>query len=187
MSVILTALRVVLVYLLNAVTGRVRGGWDLVPINGTFVARMVYCIPMGLQAWAYVPITLVGYGSMLIGASTGFMTYAGLMVPHKHGQDMGHMDDDFWKDFALMSAIGIVRLYMMLIPSCVYFSRPDLMYFAGAGVMHGVFYAIGWRVPFPEVWRGNNLRPVDAPTAWAELFWYGFTGVVLYYATFTMG
>lgn len=150
-------------FLAGAVLYRIRGGW--LPTGSTQTARAIWCLPIGL---------LVGIltGSILIGALTVFTAFAGLMIPHGNGQDMGRDHDTEPEDFSLMSGIGIARLYLILLPSLV-FLFGWVMLIPCLGIAQGIAYFIGWRLPVKQKWRNNSKCPVDAETAWAELLWGG--------------
>lgn len=154
----------VLFALIGAMLYRIRGGW--LPTGSTQLARAIFCLPTGGLA-----LYLTG-GPWWLGLATAFMAFAGLMIPHTHGQDFGRVDDDEAEDFATMASIGMSRLFLILLPAALYARNDAVMLAALAGLLHGACYFVGWRLPVKPAWRRSNGRhPVDCETAWAELLW----------------
>lgn len=164
-----TGLILLAAFLAGAVLYRIRGGW--LPTGSTQTARAIWCVPIGI---------LVGVltGSVLIGALTVFTAFAGLMIPHGNGQDMGRDHDTEAEDFSLMSGIGIARLYLILLPSLVSMFG-WVMLIPSLGIAQGIAYFVGWRLPVRSKWLNNSKYPVDAKTAWAELIWGGVQSVTV--------
>lgn len=150
--------------LIGALLYRIRGGYDPLPITGTQAARAFWCLPTGaLVAW-------LSAGPAWVGPAVAVAAFLGLLIPHAYGQDMGRMTGGQWLDGLYMAGVGILRLGLIVAP----LADPSLWWVAVAGIGQAVCYWIGWRIPVPADWLNDNRRPVDAPTAWAELLWGGW-------------
>lgn len=155
-------------FLIGALLYRTHGGF--LPTGSTQLARAIWCIPTG------VGVALLSGAPWPVAAATVLTAFAGLMIPHSDGQDLGRSGGSEAEDFALLSAIGMARLYLILLPSLVA-AYGLVMLVPLAGLLHGVAYWIGYRLPIPRIPRWWN--PVDYYTAWAELLWGGSQYLVL--------
>jgi hypothetical protein len=159
-------------FIIGACLYRIRGGWDPVPIEGTQTARALWCIGFGTFAWATLQPDLWLLPATISGA------FLALLLPHARGQDYGTTDGTRLGDVLFMSIVGILRMAIFLAPMAL--DRPQLMVLSLAGALQGPCYAIGWQMPVPRSWLNNNKRPVDAPTANAELLWGGCQFLAIY-------
>lgn len=154
-------------FMLGALLYRIRGGFDLFPIHGTQMARMMWCLPLGILAGL---LTLNPYVAVL----TAVMAFLGLMTP-LHGYMMIWPVAEDGKTLRLMACIGlgIARMALILAPTA-FFGNLIILAFAGVGVLHALAYWLGWKVlPVLDSHRASVSNPVDAETAWGELLWGG--------------
>lgn len=166
-----------------AVLYRIRGGYDPFPINGTQTARAMWCIPVGAYItsliWGTTPLTGVETGLLFVYNSLAL--FLGLMIPHAFGQAYPVQEDKQLLRAAYMDLVGSARIALAL-SSAFLFPLIEPWHFVAAvligGAAHSLAYLIGWQIPVPDGWSLDNKKIVDAPTAWAELLWGGFQGII---------
>lgn len=177
------SLILVVAFVACAVLYRIRGGYDPFPINGTQAARAMWCIPVGAyitsMVWGTVPLNFTETAMLFVYNSLAL--FLGLMIPHAFGQAYPVQKDKQLLRAAYMDLVGSARVALAL-SGAFLFPDIELWHFVVAvlagGAAHSLAYLIGWQIPVPAGWSLDNKKIVDAPTAWAELLWGGFQGVI---------
>ncbi|WP_431860198.1 hypothetical protein [Azospirillum sp.] len=177
----LLARDLVAAFLAGAILYRVRGGWlgRYIP-GGTFPARLIWAVPTG---------ALVGglLGGWPVGVAEAGAAYVVLMNTHGRWMDVGHVDGRTSDDVHALSAVGVERLYGMLLPIGILWS-PSVLLLAPAGLLQGPLYWLAWKLPVRVEWRlAEDKAPVDGETAWGELLWGGVQWVLLVLACRIVG
>ena len=171
--------------LLGAAGFRIRGGW--LGLRG-FVARALWAVPTGLLVASVLGMDVftraawLNYGApgityvwpMVVVTLTGVLaSWAGLWLPNAGFQDMGRdprsgtLEHDLW----LAAAIGVARTALLV--GCIFAWSGDYgtLPWIALGALNAPIYLACYHIPVPEGWELDNRKPVDWPTAWAELAW----------------
>lgn len=137
--------------LLTGVLYTLRGGGisHIVPCAGTQFARLSWCLPVGLSLGVVAnlpPLCLV---------LPVLALFVGLLIPH------GWCQNQSLVDYLGMTAVGLAR--GLIVSVVLYFFSPFVaLCTLIAYSTHGVGYAIGWNMPYRDVWW-----------SWSEV-WCGF-------------
>lgn len=154
-------------FVAGAILYRIRGGWlgRYIP-GGTLPARLIWAIPTG----ALVGLQL---DHVAVGALTAALSLLMLLNTHGRWMDIAHIDGRLSDDLHAMCAVGVERLYGMLLP-IGFVIHPAALLLALAGFLQGPLYWLAWKLPVRDSWRAAGDKvPVDAETAWGELLWGG--------------
>jgi hypothetical protein len=120
---------------------------------GTQGARfMFWCIPMALLSYLLFNLPVWA------GAVSALAYWLGLIVmPWGKWFDLGHNNGKFWPDFFFLSLRGV----FVTAPAglLIWYFSPLGWVFALCGIMMGVCYALGWKLPTMANWlnRGPEL------------------------------
>lgn len=175
-----------LVFLIGAIAYRVRGGF--IPQDGAGDARQFWNLPTALlvclivQATGAAQLPELGVVTMLTYGSA----WLGVASSHNGIFDVGN---GAWPDrlrkWALMSALGIYRVVITMVPALVllwWLGAPASgvlacgLLFAALGALQGTAYALGWLLPVPAgggAWPSARWNLIQGKTSWGELLWGG--------------
>lgn len=146
--------------LIGAILYRIRGGW--LPTGSTQLARAIWAVPTGILVSVLVMTSGANFWpqGILSGVLGAVAAFLGLLIfGNKSWQNVSTP-----AQWAMAAFVGAGRLALILAPLAWGMGNWWLIAFAALGGLQAPLYWIGWRLP---VLGG----PVDAPTAWGELFY----------------
>lgn len=156
------------VFLLGAITCRIRGGWLATYLPGGVVPRLIMAIPLGCVAYVLMPVR-----QWEIIPALALATYAGFWIPHGRQMDMGTVEGEFAEDFWHMTTIGLARTVFIGFALCAFFGVQVYGWITSLGWLTAFGYGFGWAI-VPK-FRTSNAEGafIDGPCAIGELWWGG--------------